>query len=187
MKEETAIWEAEFNPKVTWYWLISGVIILTVIIVTIPLIPIWIIVGLFVTQKYLDSHACTLTNRTLKFSKGILVRQEKTVPLDRITDLGLVQGPIMRALDIEALSVETAGQSSPGSLIRLAGIKDGRAFRDAVLQQRDLVVGSDESRASAAVAISPVTDATQTELLVEIRDALHRIDATLSQDEAAKS
>jgi putative membrane protein len=182
MSEERILWEAEFNPKVTWYWLLSGTIILTVIIVTIPLVPLWLIFGQIVTRKYLASHKCTLNNRSLKFSKGVFVRQEKTVPLDRITDLGLTQGPIMRALDIEALSVETAGQSSPGSLIQLAGIKDGRAFRDAVLAQRDLVVGSKESQlAGGAPTVDRSGDATQHELLGQIRDTLQRIEVALQQ------
>lgn len=180
MNEEKVLWDAEFNPKVTLYWLLSGTIVLTAMIVTIPLLPIWLLAGSLVTKKYLDSHRCTLTNRNLKFAKGILVRQEKTVPLDRITDLGLTQGPIMRALEIEALSVETAGQSSQGSLIRLAGIKDGRAFRDAVLKQRDLVVGSDEARSGVPVVSAvPAGGLGHSELLTEIRDALHRIEHNL--------
>ena len=182
MSEERILWQAEFNPKVTWYWLLSGTIILTVIVVTIPLVPLWLIFGQIVTRKYLASHKCTLTNRNLKFSKGVFVRQEKTVPLDRITDLGLTQGPIMRALDIEALSVETAGQSTPGSLIQLAGIQDGRAFRDAVLAQRDLVVGSQENQSAVGSPVSgQVGDATQHELLGQIRDTLQRIEVALRE------
>ena len=180
MKEERVIWEAEFNPAVTAYWMINGTLILCVTIVGIPLLPIWFAVGLVVTKKYLDSHSCLLTDRNLKFTKGILVKQEKTVPLDRITDLGLTQGPIMRAFNIEALSVETAGQSSVGSLIQLAGIRDGRAFRDAVLKQRDLVVGSSEDRAESVpiAAGSGANDQT----LTEIRDTLHRIEKLLEKD-----
>lgn len=182
MSEEKVLWEAEFNPKVTLYWLLSGAIVLTLIVVTIPLVPVWLLLGGMVTKRYLDSHKCTLTNRNLKFAKGIFVRQEKTVPLDRITDLGLTQGPIMRALDIEALSVETAGQSSQGSLIQLAGIKQGRAFRDAVLKQRDLVVGSKEDQAATAALPAVGTDpGPQIALLEQIRDALQRIEKSLER------
>lgn len=54
---------------------------------------------------YLDSHKATLTNRSLRVSKGILTKGEKGVPLDRITDVGVVQGPLMRYFEVEALSV----------------------------------------------------------------------------------
>ena len=171
------IWDAEFNDAVTTYWLLNGILICIVTVIGIGVLPFWFIGGKWLTRKYLASHNCTLTNRSLKVSKGILTKVEKTVPLDRITDLGIVQGPIMRYFDIEALSVETAGQASVGSLIRLAGIKDGRNFRDAVLAQRDKVVGSFEDQPG------PTTDAgetfdpnTTTQLLTEIRDTLQRIE-----------
>ena len=173
--EERIIWDAEFNDAVTTYWLINGALICVATIVGIPILPFWYLIGKFFTRKYLDSHKCTLTDRSLKVAKGLFIKVEKTVPLDRITDLGLVQGPIMRYFQIEALSVETAGQSSAGSLVQLAGIKDGRKFRDAVLTQRDLVVGSGDAAKTAAVASTG--DGTESiELLTEIRDTLLRIE-----------
>ena len=176
VENEKVILDAEFNDAVTTYWLLSGVIICVVTIVLIPVLPIWIVAGKFVTRRYLASHQCTLTDRSLKFKKGILTKLEKTVPLDRITDLGTLQGPIMRYFQIESLSVETAGQSSAGALVRITGIKDSRAFRDAVLLQRDLVVGSAEQQ-SATATVSGLHDGAETiQLLTEIRDTLRRIE-----------
>jgi putative membrane protein len=185
MPEEQVLWDAEFNERVTVCWLLSGAIVLTATIVGIVLVPFWFLFGGLVTRRYLKSYRCTLTNRSLKVAKGILVRVEKTVPLDRITDLGLVQGPIMRLFDIEALSVETAGQSSQGSLVQLAGIRDGRKFRDAVLMQRDLVVGSAEDRSTATSgdAATAATSDRSTELLESIRDTLLRIETKLEQNQ----
>ncbi|MCC9641265.1 PH domain-containing protein [Rhodopirellula sp. JC740] len=174
--DEKILWEAEFNPKVKTYWLISAVLTSFLTIVLIPFLPLIIPIAWLIADKYLASHRCTLTERTLKVGRGILVRQEKTVPLDRITDLGLVQGPIMRALELEAVSVETAGQSGPGSLVRLTGIREGRAFRDAVLKQRDLVSGSETRRGESPVATPPSLDANSHETLVEIRDILRRME-----------
>ena len=181
MKKERVLLQAEFNDAVTTYWLVNGIIVFAVTVFGIVLIPLWYLVGKFFTRKYLDSHQCVLTNRNLKVSKGILTQVEKTVPLDRITDLGIVQGPLMRWFDIEAMSVETAGQSGVGSLIRLTGIKDGRAFRDAVLDQRDKVVGSDEEKATTGTANSATaslsTDGSTHKLLTEIRDSLVRLES----------
>ena len=181
MSEEQVIWDAEFNDRVTLYWLLNGALIMTVTVIGIVLLPIWFLVGRAVTRRYLRSFRCTLTNRSLKFAKGTFVRVEKTVPLDRITDIGLVQGPVMRLFDIEALLIETAGQSSQGSLVQLAGIKDGRRFRDAVLAQRDLVVGSAEDRpANPAGSPASLTAADgNTQLLESIRDTLLRIESKL--------
>jgi putative membrane protein len=182
MTDERVIWQAEFNPRVTTYWLLNGAIILTATIVGIVLLPVWFIVGWTITGLYLKSHRCVLTNRSLKVARGVFIKVEKTIPLDRITDLGLVQGPIMRLFDIEALSVETAGQSAAGAVVQLAGIKDGRAFRDAVLKQRDLVVGSDEERQARQPgdSMSAVSES-DASLLVDIRDTLRRIEKCLAE------
>ncbi len=180
MTDERVIWDAEFNERVTTYWLLSGALILTATIIGIPLVPFWFLFGGAVTRAYLKSFRCTLTNRSVKVNRGWLVKSEKTIPLDRITDVGLVQGPVMRFFDIEALSVETAGQSAQGSDVKLAGIKDGRRFRDAVLKQRDLVVGSEEERQKRLANEGPSSPvATDATLLEDIRDTLRRIEIKL--------
>ena len=184
MVQERIIWNAEFNPKVATYWLLHVALVLTVTLFGIILLPIWFLVGTMVTRRYLATHRCTLTNRSLKFARGLLIKVEKTVPLDRITDLGLVQGPIMRLFDIEALSIETAGQSSQGAVVQLAGIKDGRRFRDAVLKQRDLVVGSEEDRQTPSTSelreAGTAGTTRDTELLENILNVLVRIEEKLT-------
>jgi putative membrane protein len=166
--------EAEFDPAVTTYWLANGFIILLATVVGIPLIPLWIIFGKLVTTRYLKSHHCELTTRSLKFRKGILTRQEKTVPLDKITDLGFVQGPLMRLFGVEALSIETAGQSGPGALVQLQGIKNARDFRDRVLEQRDRVTELQNAAEGNPPGTSGESDSAQIALLTEIRDILLR-------------
>ena len=180
MSNDIIIKDAEFNDAVTTYWLLNGILLCIVTVIGIPFLLIWIIGGKFFTRKYLASHKCTLTDKSLKVSKGIFTKIEKTVPLDRITDLGIVQGPIMRYFDIEALSVETAGNSSGMSLVQLQGIKDGRAFRDMVLAQRDKVtLAGHSATASESSAVSPVVNDQTVQLLTEIRDTMRNIENKL--------
>ena len=49
MHDPLTLIEAEFNPKVRSYWLLSGTVVLTATIVGIPLLPVWWIVGHWVT------------------------------------------------------------------------------------------------------------------------------------------
>lgn len=166
--------EAEFNPRVKTYWMLSTIIICCVTIVGIPFLLIALPIAYFFGQKYLDRMRCALTERTLIVEKGILNRIETSIPLDKVTDLGLRQGPIMRYLDLHALRVETAGGSGPtGALITLVGIRDGRAFRDAVLEQRDRVTDNAGGGSSGEPRES------DSALLAEIRDALLRIESKL--------
>ena len=179
MSNDIIIKDAEFNDSVTTYWLVGGCLACVFTGIGILFLPIWYFAGKWLTRKYLASHRCTLTDKSLKVAKGILTKTEKTVPLDRITDLGIVQGPLMRYFDIEALSVETAGSSSGMSLVQLQGIKDGRAFRDLVLAQRDKVSLSTSSATTSLPVESTVTSDQTVQLLTEIRDTMRNIENKL--------
>lgn len=170
--------KAEFNAKVCSYWLLSGTIAFSVSIIGIPFLLLWIPLGQLITRRYLASMECILTPKALKVKKGIFVRIEKTIPLEKITDMGMVQGPIMRHYDLHCLTVETAGQSGPGALVSLTGIKDAVDFRELVLAQRDAI-------AERADQSNPVerksNEENQTQLLKEIRDSLKNIENQLSK------
>ena len=178
MSQERQIRRAEFNSKVCTYWLLSGAMILTATIVGIPLLILWFPIGLVFTKRYLDRMECLLTDKALKVKKGILVRIEKTIPLEKITDMGMVQGPVMRCFNLHTLTVETAGQSGQGALVSLTGIVDAKLFREAVLNQREEISATSSHSAPVALRHEP-SDASS--LLSEIRDSLRRIESILEK------
>ncbi|MEM9751832.1 MAG: PH domain-containing protein [Planctomycetota bacterium] len=195
MQKEQTLRVATFSPKVQAYWMLSGTIVCAFMclgLIGFVALPLWLVFGSIFTTKYRNSLSCELTDRSLKFGKGIWTRVEKTVPLEKITDLGMVQGPIMRKFCLHTLSVETAGQSSPngGSLLRLTGIEDTIDFREAVLEQRDRLalegLGSDTKRASVNrnEDVSSSLNDGKSETLDEIRDTLRRIETLLEQRQA---
>lgn len=177
--EEPILRAATFNPKVRTYWLLTGALVLTVSIVGIPLLIFWFPIGYALTGRYLERVRCVLTEKNLHVARGVLVRQEKTVPLDKITDLAMSHGPIMRSLGLRGLSVETAGQSGPGSLIKLVGIEGTEEFRAAVLAQRERVGGTGGGSTVPAPATAAEANAESAKLLSEIRDSLLRIEKRL--------
>ena len=172
---ETILLDAQFNKKsIQKYWMISGVILSIVTIVGIPLMLIWIPIMLFLSGRIIDRMQATLTPTKLIIRKGLLVRVEKVLPLEKITDLGLMQGPIMRSLELHSITVETAGQSSAGqSLVRLLGIDDTEAFRTAVLNQRDAVADRKSGGQAPAETTTPAASG----------DTLERISGTLERIE----
>jgi putative membrane protein len=168
--------DAEFDPRVCTYWLLSGALIMLVCVVTIPLIPFWLIFGRMITGKFLDRISCTLTEQTLIVKKGLFNRIEKTIPLEKITDLALQQGPIMRRMGLKSLSVETAGASGGQSaLVSLIGIVDTIEFRDTVLAQRDRL------NSTKSPTGSPSAPLLEGDVLSDIRDTLKRIEMSLSE------
>jgi putative membrane protein len=178
MNEEAFIRKAEFDPKVCTYWLLSGALILIITIIGIPLLLFWFPIGYVFTRRYLARMDCLLTEKALKVKKGILVQVEKTIPLEKITDMGMVQGPLMRQFGLYKLTVETAGQSSQGALVSLTGIVDAKLFREAVLSQREVHLATQRGSSTGKLQHEPKDSES---LLSEIRDSVLRIEASLEK------
>lgn len=188
MPEPRVLVKAEFDRRVVQYWVLRGTILCAISIVGIVLLPIWVLVGPKVAAAHLRRLRCTLTERTLEVRHGWLIRTEQTIPLEKITDLAMVQGPIMRWLGLQGFRVETAGgllgSYGGGHLVALVGIIDAPGFRRSVLDQRDDLW---ESRAAAGAPGGPARDAPprgdpgdQASVLREIRDTLARIEQRLA-------
>ena len=63
----------------------------------------------------------------------------------------------------------------------LSGVVNAPAFRDAVLNQRDLVVTTGVAAPVAVVASASAPDGPSAGVLAEIRDSLHRIEGLLGK------
>jgi len=165
---------AEISPQARRYSVLALAATLAATLVGILALPIAIPIAWWYFGRFYASLDVVLTSRELQVSRGVLNRQEKSIPLEKITDLAVIQGPIMRWMGIKGLQVETAGQSSGpgGALVRLIGIEDTDGFRDDALVQRDKVTESGPQQ------IEAVGDP-NTVLLTEIRDALVRIESGL--------
>ena len=135
------ILRAEIDEKVKQYWLVLGLIICFFGVVTILALPLIIPIVLFACNKYLKALSVELFERKLSVKKGVFVKVEKSVPLEKITDISMVQGPLMRAFGLYRLNFETAGQSGDGALVTVIGIIDAEQFRERVLQQKDAIAG----------------------------------------------
>lgn len=130
---------AQINEKVKQYWLVQSILICFAGVATIVVLPIVIPIVMFAAGKYLQTLSVDLFERKLSVKKGIFVKVENTVPLEKITDVSMVQGPLMRMFGIYKLNFETAGQSGVGALLSVIGIVDAEQFRERVLSQKDAI------------------------------------------------
>ncbi len=82
----------------------------------------------------------------------------------------------MRFFGIQALSIETAGSTAQGALVKLHGIENAEGFRDTVLEQRDRMLEKEQVESDSAVGApsTPVDSTEVVSLLREIRDELKR-------------
>lgn len=137
---EQVIVTATFNPAVKQYWLVCLLLFSTLTLIGIPLLIISIPVFLFISGRILAAMSAVVTERKIVVKRGIFHKEEKSIPLEKITDVAMHQGPLMRMFNLYRLSFETAGQSSPGALVSLIGINDAASFRETVLAQKDEVM-----------------------------------------------
>lgn len=188
MNRSPVLKQAKIKPQVVRYHLVGVIIFLTITVFGIVLIPIVVPLVYWGVSRYYGRLKVILTRRDLKVHRGIFQREEKSIPLEKITDLAVYQGPLMRAFALKGIRIETAGQSSQGALVTVLGIDGVDEFRDAVLDQRDRVSEREEEQGgskadSGAQPSNRPEDVgnAQTAILGEIRDSLARIEKQLGQ------
>nr|HPI53991.1 PH domain-containing protein [Chitinophagaceae bacterium] len=166
--------------KVKTYIFIVVMFYLIPTIVGIIIIPIWLLgLGQFISNKFFHTLSCQLTDKNLKFAKGFIVHIEKTIPLENIQDLSFIGGPVLRSFGLTMIKVETAGGGGAhhqNNMMSMIGIEHAEEFKSAILQQREVLILSRRQGGGQSTA---QTDA-QSNLLVEIRDELRKIEQKIS-------
>lgn len=165
---------SKFSPKLKVYYFLSGALLLAVTVVGIAFLPVWAIVGPWWADRHYKALGLEVTDRSVVVKKGVWFRKELTIPLDKIQDISIHEGPLLKALGLLSLRIETAGQRNAAtgqSDADLTGLLDARGMRDLILSRRDQV--------SVVEAVSPTATSTTDALLMDIRDSLKRLETKL--------
>ncbi|MCD6069032.1 MAG: hypothetical protein K0S33_3858 [Bacteroidetes bacterium] len=157
MSQETIlIRTATFNPKVKTYIFFVVLFFLFTSVIGIVLIPFWIFgLGQWLSGKFFKTLSCTLTNKTLNFSKGLIIHIEKTIPLENIQDLSFIGGPILRYFGLTLIKVETAGGGGGHhnqNMMSMLGVDNADDFKTMILAQREQLIKEKYSFSQAAPA-----------------------------------
>lgn len=179
--EDGVIAAAEFSSGFVAYAYIMTNVVLAITIVGLFVNILWIPFGWIVHKKQLENASLTLTKNGIKIRKGWIFKAQQNIPLDKLTDISIHEGPILNMCKIVKIAIETAG-ATPFHLI---GLKKSVAtqFRDVVMMQRDALATQHASHANISTSGAGVTSSQSNEVLVEIRDILHQINANLSKQE----
>lgn len=160
--------KAKFNPIVKAYIIFIVGWFLFITLIGIPLLIIWLCgVGKWYSRHYYEKLECVLSEKSLRFRKGIIFQIEKTIPLENIQDLTFIEGPLLRHYNLSILKIETAGRGERQSNeMKLVGIENAHLFRDKVLEQRRTLIEKKNQH----------TDIT---ILSEINQSIQRIEKIL--------
>ena len=101
---EQEIFVAKFNPLIRPYLVLSIGATMVMSIIGIPIALIWFLgVGQWWARHYFHKLECHVTNRRLRYRKGILFQIEKTIPLENIQDVTFIEGPILKKFHLATL------------------------------------------------------------------------------------
>ena len=164
------IMAVEFDRKIIVYWWMMANLGLLVTVVGIIAMVVWIPFGWIVHKKQFEHMSGALTDRSINMRMGWLFKKQQNIPLDKLTDVSIHEGPILNAFGVVRMQFETAGAAP----FILTGVKNSDQFRDLVLQQRDSLVSAPQQSASSDDS---------NDVLVEIRDILQQINANISNEE----
>lgn len=164
------IMAVEFDRKIIVYWWLMANLGLLVTVVGIIAMVVWIPFGWIVHKKQFEHMSGALTDRSINMRMGWLFKKQQNIPLDKLTDVSIHEGPILNAFGVVRMQFETAGAAP----FILTGVKNSDQFRDLVLQQRDSLVSAPQQSASSDDS---------NDVLVEIRDILQQINANISNEE----
>ncbi len=171
---------AKFNPLYRPYLVVTIGLAMVFSIIGIPLALIWFLgVGQWWARHYFDKLECQITDRALRFRKGIIFQVEKTIPLENIQDVTFIEGPLLKKFHLATLKFETAGHSAGQAHdMQLTGIIDAHEFRNRIIETRDaLRHGARGVAAQATGAEGP----TQVELMQAMVAKLDEIAALLRE------
>lgn len=139
MSDAEPVFHAKINPLIKPFLVVQIGFTMVISIIGIPLAIVWFLgLGRWWARHYYDKLECHLSDKTLRYRKGILVQVEKTIPLENIQDVTFIEGPILRHFQLSTLKFETAGSGAgQANDMHLTGIVDAHDFRNRILAARD--------------------------------------------------
>jgi putative membrane protein len=179
-EENIVLREAAFSPKVKTYIFFIVLFYLFVSIIGILIVPFWVLgLGQWLSGKFFKTMKCTLTEKQLKFSKGMILQIEKTIPLENIQDLSFIGGPILRSFGLTMIKVETAGGGGAhqNNIMSMLGVINAEDFKHQILAQREKIIKEKYSFNQVPAAVS----ASDVQLLNDIKNELVEIKNILAK------
>ena len=142
IETEIELRKAIFNPKVKTYIFLVVTFYLIVSIVGWLILPFWLFgFGQWLSGLFFKTLKCDLSNKNLRFSKGIILHIEKTIPLENIQDLSFIGGPVLRWFGLTIIRIETAGGGGKHNhhMMSIIGIEEPESFKTDILFQREKI------------------------------------------------
>ncbi|KAF1078093.1 PH domain-containing protein [Methanogenium sp. MK-MG] len=159
----------------------------SVLAVIAGIFAVFAVAGSLWAHLYYETIRYLLTPTEMTWGRGVLWKQTGIVPYNRITNVDIIQGPVMRLFGISNLRIQTAGYSANQlAEIKLQGIRDPEPLRAVIMDfvrsghPVAAVTGAETTAGPASVSAASRTgqgaDAAVLQELREIAVVLKRIE-----------
>lgn len=137
--------DAVYRYLLVTYTLIVLIMTVWVFGAGILLAPLWwLVIGPPLHCRQVRALRYWLDGGTLRINQGFIFLQRKAIPLDRVTDIVLSQGPLARHYGVWNMKIQTAGTGQQMPEGTLVGVINAEAARDLILKRRDRLAGADQ-------------------------------------------
>ncbi|MBN2588282.1 MAG: PH domain-containing protein [Sedimentisphaerales bacterium] len=98
--------------------------------------------GPWLSKKQAEALHYWLEGNTLRADSGVFFLKRKAIPLDRITDIVIAQGPLLKKMGIWQLQIQTAGTGHARPEVSLYGLTQPEQIRDLLIKERDKIISN---------------------------------------------
>ena len=140
------------------FWGILAILFIVILLILVFAVYFWV-------HRYYNSTVYHLNDTEMTWKRGVLFRKTGVVPYNRITNIDIIQGPVMRLFKISNLQIQTAGSSGAKvGDISIIGVEDAEPLRAFIMDfvrgtaPVSAVTGSGESSFETQAPASMNTD-----------------------------
>ncbi len=153
-------------------WMFVDSIFTILIVIGLAVLGVCVVFACIWAPLYYKSVVYHLNDTEMTWKRGVFFRKTGIVPYNRITNVDIVQGPVMRLFGISHLKIETAGggASKSSAEIQLEGISDPEPLRQLIM---DFVRG--QKPAAAATGTEYKSQNADLQALLEEVAAIRRL------------
>lgn len=153
-------------------WMFVDSIFTILIVIGLAALGVCVVFACIWAPLYYKSVVYHLNDTEMTWKRGVFFRKTGIVPYNRITNVDIVQGPVMRLFGISHLKIETAGggASKSSAEIQLEGISDPEPLRQLIM---DFVRG--QKPAAAATGTEYKSQNADLQALLEEVAAIRRL------------
>jgi uncharacterized protein len=135
---------------------------------SVAVLVVMLVLGMIWSKLYFITVQYHMNETEITWKRGVLFHSTGIVPYNRMTDVNIVQGPLMRRFGISHLNIQTAGATAnKSSVITIEGMNRAEELRGIII---DHMRGAAAGGATVGVVEDETSATDMSALVAEVRE-----------------